>query len=520
MKDSDMYERSVPSLSTSEETDPLLSTPSTPKPDQKTQATPWHIIIPVFALTFGMGALVAPLVQFYTEIFCDMYYRRSEGDAFDFTGGVAYTDMRDCAIPEVQVIVSRVQGIVVFLLSGSSLLMAPFYGSLSDRYGRRVVFQIFGLGGILQMLCYVGVAKLSGDLAFILFILAPLVRGFLVGEMILLAAIQAYVSDCTTHEARTIAMGRMMSAVFLGIALGPMVSSVFVKEYGSVTPLFYFLLVIDVLFFVYVTFWLPESLDQGKMLQARRNSQQQEGKVWHKLNIFSAMSILFTSRPAHMNRWTVPLLALIHFLIAMLGQPPTLLYAMLQFKWTAVEGGLLISVSSFIRLIIMVAVLPSAFAYAKRHFGIQENETSPSSARILVDLLFVRFGMAVEAICFVLAAMATTSLGFSAALALQSVGILAQPSLRSLYTSLVPASQIGELLGAQAVLDSIALMISQTGLNFIYSLSVKTFPSLFIYILAMICGLCVVAACFIHPVDPSASYSPIEEEEEAGRPAL
>ncbi|KAI8060118.1 major facilitator superfamily domain-containing protein [Gongronella butleri] len=512
MKDTEVQEGSMPSevVVGDSESERLLG--DLPSETAKTRVSPWYIIAPLFFLTIGMGALLAPLVQFYTEIFCDIYYRRHDGEGTSVLrlfvdGEASLPDIQDCAIPDVQMIVSRVQAIVMFLTSGSSLLLASFYGSLSDRRGRRFVFQMFALGGVLQMLCFIGISVYQGELAASLFILAPLVRGFLVGDSVVLAAIQAYISDCTTHEKRTIAFGRMMASIFLGICVGPIIAGVLIKETGSVVSIFYLVLVIMAGFFLYVTFVMPESLDQETMMRARRDSQLLMSNKWQKLNIFAAISVIFTTRPQHMSRWAVPLLATVHFLVAMLMQPPTLLYAMLEFHWTAVEGGYLLSVSAFMRLLIVVIILPYAFAYLKRRHSALAGQTT---TRIRVDLFLIRLGMLVEGITFVLAALATSSTGFSIALIFQSIGILSQPSLRSLYTSLVPPSQVGALLGAQAVLDSIALMISQTGLNFIYSVSVKTMPSLILYVCALVAFLACLASCLVHPVDTSATaYSPL-----------
>jgi hypothetical protein len=45
---------------------------------------------------------------------------------------------------------------------------------------------------------------------------------------------------------------------------------------------------------------------------------------------------------------------------------------------------------------------------------------------------------------------------FTAAGLVQSIGILAQPSIRSMLTTLVDPTEVGELLGAVAVVESFA----------------------------------------------------------------
>lgn len=81
-------------------------------------------------------------------------------------------------------------------------MVAGFYGSLSDRYGRKLVCQIFAMGGIVTMLCYICVTIIKGYIAGILLVLAPIIRGLLVGEVIMASNVQAYLADCTTPETR------------------------------------------------------------------------------------------------------------------------------------------------------------------------------------------------------------------------------------------------------------------------------------------------------------------------------
>lgn len=221
---------------------------------------------------------------------------------------------------------------------------------------------------------------------------------------------------------------------------------------------------------------MPESLDDQAMKLARWNaSQQPKLNLWQKVNLFSALSIIFKAEPRHITRYAVPILACIQFLLSILTRPPILLYAMLEFHWTAFEGGLLISVVSLVRFIIIVVILPRLLRFLQNRWQLQsqsqhqqqqqqstnedddeEEDESKIHHRILFDAWMIRTGLAVETVCFVFAALATTARGFTWALVLQSVSVLAQPSVRSLYTTLVDPSEIGALFGAQAVLESIA----------------------------------------------------------------
>ncbi|ORZ25722.1 major facilitator superfamily domain-containing protein [Absidia repens] len=519
------------SLTVNNEREPLIAK----KENTKTKANPWHVIGPLFFVTFGMGALLAPMVQFYTTIFCNRYYETDTGGAMNLfvrlLGGNtdddgSSPDMKDCSIPEIQTVVSRVQAILLFLEAGSSFLMASYYSSLSDKRGRRLVFRVFSIGGVLTMLCYICVAKVQGLMGVVLIVAAPLVRGLLAGDVIVIAAVQSYISDCTTAEVRTVAYGRMVASVLAGIVFGPTAASMLILKTGTVIYTFYLVMAINICFYAYVTFLMPESLDEQAMATARQSAAQKPRiSLWQKMNPLSALSILFKIKPPpHINRHAVPLLAAIQFFLSIVIRPPILLYAMLEFKWTAYEGGLLISVVSLIRFIIIIVLLPRLLRalqqrWKTKHYNNQQQQRQQSCDdgedetkthyRILFDTWMIRTGLGVETIGFILAALATTSRGFSLALVLQSVSVLSQPSVRSLYTTLVDPADIGALFGAQAQLEAIATILAMAGLNFIYSMSVEVMPSLSFYICAGLAGLAWLLSFLIHPVEPqNHSFTP------------
>jgi hypothetical protein len=185
-------------------------------------------------------------------------------------------------------------------------------------------------------------------------------------------------------------------------------------------------------------------------------------------------------------------MSLIMFLAAIIMMPPTLLYAMLKFRWTAYEGGFFMSMSSFTRLIVLVVVLPVLNRIFKR----------PNQSRrrdILFDTWMMRIGYIVDAIGLALMAIAPNSATFYGAGATQSLSMIAQPSAKSLLTVLVKPTEVGELLGAISVVDAVAGIVSQFSVNALYAASVKTMPSLTFYFCASVAILTSLTAFFVGP---------------------
>ncbi|KAI8971530.1 major facilitator superfamily domain-containing protein [Mycotypha africana] len=559
--------------------------------------SPWHILIPTFGLTFSFGALFAPMIQFYTMVFCYLYYQKQsvtvvkDGNSSDIDIPLEY-----CAIPEVQAIVSRAQAIIMMITYGSTLLFAGYYGSLSDRKGRKLILKISTFGNIVLVSSYILTIKFPEVFGISLLFIAPLLRGLLAGDAVMIAAAQAYISDCTTPGTRTIAFGRLMASVFIGATVGPTVASSLMKRTNSIASVFYLVLTLNIFFELYVMLILPES----KSAEARRKSTElaEEKKkkastydsILQRINIFSALGML-TRAPSspvaskYTHPYIMPIIAVIQFVIYMVALPPSLLYAMLQFGWTAYEGGLYISLAAFMRTLIMMLLLPflsklfhrnasSSIASGKlqgcaKGEGIvgggatttdvippeiplaeeqqqsitcrmEASTSQPTYATtlnddndshhkeedkdeddiktdkrseedikrtILFDAWMIRSGLTAETICYIVFGLVTTSAGFMATGALQSLSLLATPSIRSLTTTLVHPSEVGEMLGAMAVLEACAMMISNMLLNTIYSASVAAMPNLIFFVCAAIAGLGAVFGFFIYPTSTSPDLS-------------
>lgn len=236
---------------------------------------------------------------------------------------------------------------------------------------------------------------------------------------------------------------------------------------------------IHVAFLIYSTFFLPESKDISEYKEKPNQTFLQ------RINVFSAISVLFHTSSKHANRWALPIISIIQVLVTVLLIPPTLLYGMLQFGWTAYEGGFFVSVTSFSRLFIMLAVLPlitklfhkykpaqKKTVIVKRDIPKQgssslssldtlQDDKAPSTVSerdiqntILFDAWLVRSGLSVEIVAFILFGLVNTSTAFIWTGLLQGFAVLAAPGIRSLVSNLSDESQLGKVWGAMATLES------------------------------------------------------------------
>ncbi|MEZ5976221.1 MAG: MFS transporter [Planctomycetota bacterium] len=91
-------------------------------------------------------------------------------------------------------------------------LMAPVWGSLSDRYGRRRIL-LFTLAGTALSYCFWFFAH-----SFLLLVVARLIGGIMAGNI---SIVSAAVSDVTTAEKRAHGMGLIGAGIGLGFVFGP-----------------------------------------------------------------------------------------------------------------------------------------------------------------------------------------------------------------------------------------------------------------------------------------------------------
>ena len=107
-------------------------------------------------------------------------------------------------------------GVISSLFSILQFIFAPFWGSLSDKRGRRPVLLFTVAGTALSYLLWV----VSGS--FWLFLFARLVAGAFGGN---LSVATAAVADVTTRQERSKAMGIVGAAFGLGLVTGPLLGA-------------------------------------------------------------------------------------------------------------------------------------------------------------------------------------------------------------------------------------------------------------------------------------------------------
>ena len=167
--------------------------------------------------------------------------------------------------------------LVIGLLAASfalaQLLFSPFWGKISDRFGRKPILAI-GLLGMSVSFLFFG---LAGSLP-ILFVLR-FFQGIFAGAIF--PSTRAYIADCTTKKDRVKHLGRVGAAMALGAVFGPAIGGVLAHE--NISLPFFVASLIAFLNFVYIAWLLPESLKKKTKNIAYRAAALNITQIWKSL---------------------------------------------------------------------------------------------------------------------------------------------------------------------------------------------------------------------------------------------
>jgi len=183
-------------------------------------------------------------------------------------------------------------GLIAGIYSLMQFLFLPFWGAMSDRYGRKPVIVISLLGsvvtGFMLVLVFSGVIQ-----SVMFFLLSRALAGIFAAN---LSAAQAVISDITTPEERTKGIGYISAAFSLGFVFGPAIGGLLSENFGFAFPI---MVSAGLSFMVFLMsiFILKESLPEEIKIKNR--------KVKFRLNPFNLKQFKITLKNQSYGKYII-----------------------------------------------------------------------------------------------------------------------------------------------------------------------------------------------------------------------
>jgi MFS transporter, DHA1 family, tetracycline resistance protein len=320
--------------------------------------------------------------------------------------------------------VSKYFGYFIAAYACMQFIASPILGSLSDRYGRRLILLISLLGAGLDYLFMAYAPTLS------LLFLGRIISG-LTGASMTVAS--SYMADISTDENRSTHFGMIGAAWGLGFIAGPILGGL-AHTLSAEAP-FLFAAALNILNFVFGIFVLPESLPENMRRQI----------AWKNLNPFKSIFKILKPSP-------VTILVYIYFLVMLAGNVHPVnwtLYTELKFNWTSWQVGLSLSFVG-----IMMGLSQGFFT---RFFIPQFGEYKS-----------MYFGLSVCVISFALFGLASKGWMMYPIVMFFALSGVTIPALQSIVTQQTPANQQGELQGSLVSLSSLSAILSPLLFTFLF----------------------------------------------------
>ncbi len=160
-------------------------------------------------------------------------------------------------------------GVVASLAPFMQFLFAPYWGSLSDRKGRRPVILVSIVITAFAYFVFIFINSIY------LLIFSRIMAGIGSGNF---SAAQAYVADISSPEKRAKNMGLIGAAFGLGFIFGPPIGG-FLHDHWGIWGIGFFTMGLSIINFIFAYFYLPES---NKSLQQTKHSL---AKVFEQIKI-------------------------------------------------------------------------------------------------------------------------------------------------------------------------------------------------------------------------------------------
>ncbi|EXX54445.1 hypothetical protein RirG_234570 [Rhizophagus irregularis DAOM 197198w] len=493
---------------------PLSSSSTDKKPWYRTASAYW--LLPMFIIIAITGGLtVATGVQLYLKAVCHNYYSKKHIPGVSFSLEPISPDNL-CNNPDVQSVTSKFLAATNLCTAIPAIFVLGPLGTLSDRKGRKRTLLISSGGTILSTLVLIFVSNFLETFGIYCYLIGPLIDGLTGGFYALSEASYAYATDCTHPTRRSVVFGWVQGAMFAGFAVGPIIGAWLVKVTDNLLSVNYVILVVYIMLFLFYIFILPESLSKEKLASNLKRQQEirSRQKSWIHSFLYRILGALLVFRPPQQQNDDdkIPITFATKYSSLMLAACYTLLsasimaftgvfvlYTSLVFKWSLLQQGYFVFMMGATKVVVLFIIYPAIVKFKKPILALFTKFEKLIIKELIFEVWVIRIIFLIDTLAHIMYGFATTGSVFTGATVIAALGIITTPAIKSLQTNLIPPSQIGRLLGAISVIDSILRIVVPPIFDGLYSIFVKTSPHLIWYCMSVLLILAFLFAFGIGP---------------------
>ncbi|KAF3480732.1 uncharacterized protein GIQ15_06079 [Arthroderma uncinatum] len=458
------------------------------------------LLPPLLPFTLAFGGVAVPKINLMLTLICQEYLsdRAAKDPTFTYLPVIFGGENPQCRTPEVHALVSRFQLVMNLVAGVLSAVVSPKLGLLSDGYGRTRIIGLCTLGTLLGEVVTAIVATFPNYFSVNFLLLGAFFDGMFGSVTAAVALTQSYAADCTPASKRNVSFGYFHGVLFIGIALGPLAAGYLIKATGDVRLVFYAVVACQVIMPIFITLITPESLTKERQ---KRNRVERDIKPldmnklrlqdFNPLNLLKPLSVLFPltdksitqgasgkSRVKLLQRNLIILAAIDTALFGVtMGTMGTLiLYVEYMFGWGNIESSLYVSVSSTVRVIVLLAILPLLTHWLRNRRRNTAREGHKNSGSDMLDIGIIRGSILFELLGYVGFCLVRTGPLMMLCGVIIAMSAMASPTINSTLTKHLPPDRTGQLLGAIGLLHALARVVAPTILGFVYSWTVGTMP--------------------------------------------
>eukprot|EP00794_Sanderia_malayensis_P012162 gene12162-13417_t len=155
---------------------------------------------------------------------------------------------------------------VVLSASLPSIFMALLLGAWSDKVGRKIIMMLPIIGGVADTVCIL-ITMYASLPVYVLFI-GSFINGFCGFFTTMILAVFSYMADVTEESKRALRLGVIEAIAFISGMISHLTSGWWIKHFGFKSP-YWLILTLHILNLMYVTFILPETINNPERKTAR-----------------------------------------------------------------------------------------------------------------------------------------------------------------------------------------------------------------------------------------------------------